>query len=140
MNTLVMTWSNETMKSLSNKRYKSSQRHVKHQQRCSNANSVSASRVQQDSSTSWNKEASSALKKELSRGRCLYRDSILFFIKEKSSLKIFFFFLLFALMQKSRQKRSSHFAVLRFIYYLSSVAERDSLPEGPGRRVTNCLV
>jgi len=35
-------------------------------------------------------------------------------------------------------KKSSHFAVLRFPCYLSLFDERDSLPEGPGRHVTNC--
>ena len=37
-------------------------------------------------------------------------------------------------MQKSRQKKSSHFAVLRSFCFSSIVAEYDSLPEGPGRR------
>ena len=40
--------------------------------------------------------------------------------------------------KKVGKKKSSHFAVLRSVYYLRSVTKRDSLPEGPGRRVTNC--
>ncbi len=34
-------------------------------------------------------------------------------------------------------RKSSHFAILRLVCQSSSVDERDSLPEGPGRRVTN---